>query len=107
MAPAVVTIPRLLGARERARGLVRGTVRPGTDQVVVNAFAQESVTQGAADELVKQLLGVGVERVIVVNATEAFQRHLEDSHRRRTSPGANTFLLQFQNRSEDILLRPA
>lgn len=105
MAPAVVTIPRHLGGRERARSLVRGSVRPGTDQVVINAFTQEAVAQGAADEIVKQLLEVGVEKVIVVNATDRFQDHLEASHGRRTSPGANTFMLLFQNHSEDVLLR--
>ena len=107
MTAAVLTIPRLLGARDRARGLVRGSVRAGTSDVVVNAFAQESVAQGAADEIVKQLLEVGVEKVVVINATDHFAKHLRDSHWRRTSPGANTFLLQFQNRSEEVLLRSA
>lgn len=107
MALAVLTVPRHLGGRERARGLVRGSVRPGTSQVVVNAFDQQAAAQGAADEIVKQLLEVGVEKVVVVNATSEFQRHLENSHGRRTEPGANTFLLQFQERSEDVLLRTA
>lgn len=107
MSAAVLTIPRLMGSRERSRNLVRSAVPAGTTEVVINAFNQESVAQGASDEIIKQLLEVGVERVIVVNATDRFQNFLRDAHRRRTSPGANTFLLQFQNRSEDVLLRTA
>ena len=107
MALTVLTIPRRLTERDRARDLVRGSVREGTEQVVVNAFDQEFVARSAADEIVKQLLEVDVERVIVVNATPEFQRSLSASHRRRTRPGSNTFLLQFQTRNEDILLRQA
>lgn len=105
MSAAVVTLPVNLGARATARSLVRGAVQPGTTDVAVNAFETRNVAQGAADEIVEQLLDLNVQRVLVLNAPNKFEEHLRAAHRRRTSPGEHTFLLQFQTRSEDAFLR--
>ena len=104
MRSAVVTIPKILRSREKARGLVRGSVRPNINTVAINAFAEEHVTIGAADEIVEQLMDVGVELVVVVGASDKFREHLTKSHDWRATT-ERTFLMQFRTQPEDVLLR--
>lgn len=102
---AVVTIPRALTSREQTRSLVRGSARPGTTHLVLNALAETFVAPSAAAELVTQILEVGVEHVVAVNATPHFEKLLKDEHQRQTAPGERTFLLTFQNHDASVLLR--
>lgn len=102
--PAVVTLPRRLGSADRARSLVRGSVQKNTSQVVVNAFDEQSVAPDAADELIRNLAEVGVEHVVVVNATEGAERQLQRAHLANTN-AESAFLLTFQNRDASILYR--
>lgn len=104
MRSAVVTIPKTLRSREKARGLVRGSVRQGVTTVAINAFAEEDVNIGASDEIVEQLMAVGVELVVVVGATAKFRANLTKSHDWRATP-ERTFLMQFRTQPEDVLLR--
>lgn len=100
----VITLPRLLGSRESARKLVQKHVTNDCQYVVLNAFEQESTSQGASDELVRNLLKSNVDRVIVVNATSRLRSHLTNSHQRRTNDN-NYFVLFFQDRDEEVMLR--
>jgi|SRR5699024_268556 len=103
---AIVTIPRLLGARSSARNLINSSIPKNTENVVLNAFEQESTAQGAADEMIATLAKRNVDRVIVVNATDTLVKHLKDSHKRR-SRAKSLFILLFQNRNEEVLYREA
>lgn len=101
---AVVTLPRLVGSRDRARNVVTSTVHEGTRQVLINALDTESISQGAADEMVKVLLRQGVEKVVLLNMPTTAKRYLHEALDRRAEPGTG-FLLLSQQRDPSVLYR--
>lgn len=97
----VITLPREIISRSNVRRLIHGET--DTD-IVLDAARLERATAGATDELVRKLLAADPQRVIVVNATAAFERMLRVVHRARTRP-ERTFLLTFQTVPAEALLR--
>lgn len=99
----VITLPRELTSRADARRTFAG-IHPG-DDIAIRAGGAVRLTPAAADEMVKTLLGAGVQRVAVVEATASLERTLRLVHRTRARPEAS-FLLTFPAVSAEALLRP-
>jgi len=97
----VITLPREFTGRPAAGRLI--TDIRDTD-IVIDAGRVLRHSAPAVDELVKQLLNADVERVITVNAGQAFARTLHTVHRARTRP-ERTFLLTFREVPAEALLR--
>lgn len=97
----VITLPREITSRLAARRLIAGA---SGSELVLDAARLERATACATDELVRKLLAADPQRVIVVNATAAFERMLSVVHRARARP-ERTFLLTFRTVPAEALLR--
>lgn len=104
MQATVITIPARIQSRGHVQSLFERQ-REVQPTIVLNCFEQRAHTVPAAEEIVRQAQTFEAQQVVVVNATDTLEKDLRAAHRRLTRPGA--FLLTFQTRPEETLLRTA
>jgi sulfite reductase alpha subunit-like flavoprotein len=104
MTPAAVQLPDTLTSRGFVGHLLRRAIPAGTRDVAVGAGDVVEVTFPAADELVRTLLGLGVEQVVLVNPPRELQDLVKRALDSRARP-ERSFLLTVQHRADAAVYR--